>query len=260
MSVAFALAAVLSPTDPIAVSAIVQRVPMARRMVHTLEGESLLHDASGLVCFRFAVAAMLTGAVSLSGVLLDIVWIAAGGITVGVALTRASSWLKSLVSQHLGEGSGSQILISLLIPFGCYLLAEKRRCSGILAAVSVGLTMSFVKSSGHALDVTRTRRNTVWDVIHFTANGVIFVLLGEQLHGIASSAAATVRLTRHDQPAWLIAYVLAITLVRTALRFAWVLVSLRLRELRGRPPVRHWRRVGVISLASVRGASPWPTC
>ena len=254
LPVAFALAAVISPTDPIAVSAIVQRAPMARRMIHILEGESLLNDASGLVCFRFAVAAMLTGAFSLSGALLDFAWIAAGGIAVGVALTRVHSWLKGLVSHHLGEDSGSQILISLLIPFGCYLLAEELHCSGILAAVSAGLTMSFVESSGRALAVTRIRRNTAWDVIQFTANGVIFVLLGEQLHGITSGAAATVRLTGHDHPAWLVAYVLAITLGLATLRFAWVLVSLRLGELRGRAPVRHWRHVGVMSLAGVRGA------
>ena len=84
LPVAFALAAVLSPTDPIAVSAIAQRVPMPSRMMHILEGESLLNDASGLVCFRFAVAALLTGAFSLSGALLDFAWVAASGVAVGV--------------------------------------------------------------------------------------------------------------------------------------------------------------------------------
>ena len=119
LAVAFALAAVLSPTDPIAVSAIVRRVPMSRRMMRILEGESLLNDASGLVCFRFAVAAMMTGAFSLPGAVLDFAWVAAGGIAVGVGLTFSLAWLKNLVSRHLGEDSGSQILISLLIPFGC---------------------------------------------------------------------------------------------------------------------------------------------
>src|SRR5690606_33289172 len=67
LPVAFALAAIVSPTDPVAVSAITSRVPMPKRVMHVLEGESLLNDASGLVCFRFAVAAALTGAFSLSG-------------------------------------------------------------------------------------------------------------------------------------------------------------------------------------------------
>ncbi|CAN5604253.1 Na+/H+ antiporter [soil metagenome] len=254
LPVAFALAAVLSPTDPIAVSAIAQRAPMSRRMVYVLEGESLLNDASGLVCFRFAVAAMLTGAFSLSAALLDFAWIAVGGIAVGVALTRVLCWLKSVVSEHLGEDSGSQILISLLIPFGCYLMAEELNCSGILAAVAAGLTMSFVESSGSAMAVTRIRRNTVWDVIQFTANGVIFVLLGEQLHGIVSGASATVLLTGHSHPAWLVAYVVAITGGLAALRFVWVLVSLRLGGMRSSASPGNWRLVAVMSLAGVRGA------
>ena len=275
LPVAFALAAVLAPTDPIAVSAIAKRVPMSRRMMRILEGESLLNDASGLVFFRFAVAAMMTGAFSLWGAALDFVWVAAGGIAVGVGLTFALTWMKNIVSQRLGESSGSQILISLLIPFGCYLLAEELQTSGILAAVAAGLTMSFVESSGQAQAVTRIRRNTVWDVIQFTANGVIFVLLGEQLHGIASSAAATVRLTGHTHPVWLVVYVIAITLGLATLRFAWVFVSLRLVLFHSRmatndsvaapgrapeiaparPPVRSgWRLVSVMSLAGVRGA------
>ena len=275
LPVAFALAAVLSPTDPIAVSAIAKRVPMSRRMMRILEGESLLNDASGLVFFRFAVAAIMTGAFSLWGAALDFVWVAVGGIAVGVGLTFALTWMKNVVSQRLGESSGSQILISLLIPFGCYLLAEALHCSGILAAVAAGLTMSFVESSGQAQPVTRIRRNTVWDVIQFTASGVIFVLLGEQLHGIASTAAATVQLTGHTHPSWLAVYVIAITLGLAALRFAWVFVSLRLVLFQGRVVTNEsvaatafaqdiapsggavrsgWRLVSVMSLAGVRGA------
>ena len=275
LPVAFALASVLSPTDPIAVSAIAKRVPMSRRMMRILEGESLLNDASGLVIFRFAVAAMMTGAFSLWGATLDLAWAAAGGIAVGVGLTFALTWIKQVFSRRVGESSGSQILISLLIPFGCYLLAEKLHSSGILAAVAAGLTMSFVESSGRAQAVTRIRRNTFWDVIQFTANGVIFVLLGEQLRGIASSAAATVQLTGHTHPLWLGVYVVAIALGLAALRFAWVFVSLRSVLFQSRVgtsdsvaaaarapdivpsdvPVRSgWRLVTVMSLAGVRGA------
>lgn len=275
LPIAFALAAVLSPTDPIAVSAIARRVPMSRRMMRILEGESLLNDASGLVCFRFAVAAAMTGAFSMWGAALDFLWTAAGGIAVGVGLTFALTWFKNVVSRRLGESSGSQILISLLIPFGCYLLAEKLHSSGILAAVAAGLTMSFVESSGQARAATRIRRNTVWDMIQFTANGVIFVLLGEQLHGIVSGATTTVQLIGHANPVWLVVYVIAIALALAALRFAWVFVSLRLLLFQSRAatdesvaasllaaeiapagaPVRSgWRLVTVMSLAGVRGA------
>lgn len=75
LPVAFALAAVIAPTDPIAVSAVAARTPIPKRMMHILEGESLLNDASGLVCMRFAVAAMLTGTFSLGEASLTFLWI-----------------------------------------------------------------------------------------------------------------------------------------------------------------------------------------
>src|SRR3954471_1869718 len=87
LAVAFALAAILSPTDPIAVSAITSRVPVPRRMMHILEGESLLNDASGLVCMRFALAAALTGAFSLPQAVASFLWVALGGLSIGVGLT-----------------------------------------------------------------------------------------------------------------------------------------------------------------------------
>ena len=74
LAVAFALAAVLSPTDPIAVASIAKRVPIPKRVMHILEGESLLNDASGLVCLRFATAAALTGVFSLPQAALTFLW------------------------------------------------------------------------------------------------------------------------------------------------------------------------------------------
>jgi CPA1 family monovalent cation:H+ antiporter len=259
LAVAFALAAVVSPTDPIAVSAIAARVPIPRRMMHILEGESLLNDASGLVCLRFAIAAALTGSFSASSAALNFLWVAFGGLAIGVAVTMAVTWTKYRVSKRFGEEVGSQILVSLLIPFASYLLAEHSHCSGILAAVAAGVTMSFAEISRQALPATRMRRNSVWDTIQFAANGIIFVLLGEQLPGILNGARDTVAQAGHQQIWWLGLYVLAITLGLAALRFTWVWVSLRLTLLRRR---RHgdtgqspeWRLVAAMSFAGVRGA------
>jgi CPA1 family monovalent cation:H+ antiporter len=256
LAVAFALAAVISPTDPIAVSAIAQRVPIPSRMMHILEGESLLNDASGLVCLRFAIAAALTGTFSIYNVALNFVWVAPGGIAIGAGLTWAVGRLKNWISRRLGEDSGSQILISLLIPFGAYLVAERLHCSGILAAVAAGLTMSSVEGTGQAQALTRIRRTTFWDVIQFAANGVVFVLLGEQLPVILSHASETVELTGHRAPWWLAVYVVAINLGLAALRFLWVWLSLKLtrftsRDQRSSPD---WRIVAAMSFAGVRGA------
>ncbi|HVJ02017.1 MAG TPA: Na+/H+ antiporter [Sphingomonas sp.] len=255
LPVAFALAAVISPTDPIAVSAIAQRVPIPKRMMHILEGESLLNDASGLVCLRFAIAATLTGAFSVQSAALNFLGLAFGGIAIGAGLTWAVARAKAWVSRRLGEESASQVLISLLIPFGAYLLAEHFHCSGILAAVSAGLTMGWVEGRGQALAATRIRRSTVWDIIQFAANGTIFVLLGEQLPAILTGAAETVRLTGHHEPWWLIVYVFAINAGLAVLRFVWVWFSFRFTLMRRGETVRpDWKIVAAMSFAGVRGA------
>jgi len=258
LAVAFALAAVVSPTDPIAVSAIAARVPIPKRMMHILEGESLLNDASGLVCLRFAVAAALTGTFSAGEAAVNFLWVAGAGLAIGVVVTLAVSRAKAWVTRRWGEDTGSQILVSLLIPFGSYLIAEHIHASGILAAVGAGVTMTFTEISRQAMAVTRMRRNSVWDTIQFALNGIIFVLLGEQLPAILEGAHATVALTGHQSPWWLGLYVLAIFVGLATLRFIWVWVSLRLTILRQRAGgdlgSPNFRLIAATSLAGVRGA------
>ncbi|MEE4453125.1 Na+/H+ antiporter [Novosphingobium resinovorum] len=259
LAVAFALAAVVSPTDPIAVSAIAARVPIPKRMMHILEGESLLNDASGLVCLRFAVAAALTGTFSAGAAALNFAWVAGAGLAIGVAVTLVVTRAKAFVTRRWGEDTGSQILVSLLIPFGSYLLAEHFHASGILAAVSAGVTMTFAEISRQALAVTRMRRNSVWDMIQFTLNGIIFVLLGEQMPNILAGARQTVAATGHSQPWWLAIYILVIVAGLAGLRFLWVWASLKFTILRGarrgmgvQSP--DWRLIAATSVAGVRGA------
>jgi NhaP-type Na+/H+ or K+/H+ antiporter len=209
---------------------------------------------------RFAIAAALTGAFSPVDAFGMFLWVATGGIAigVGVGVTWIATVAKNWISQHFGEETGSQILISLLIPFGAYLMAEHLHCSGILAAVAAGITMSYVEQTGQALPVTRVRRSAVWDLAQFTANGIIFVLLGEQLPQLFTGAARVVSETGHHEPIWLVAYVVAINLALAALRFLWVWTSLRFTlfraALKGQHPyVPSWRLIAATSLAGVRG-------
>jgi Na+/H+ antiporter len=258
VAIAFALAAIVSPTVAIAVSAIAARVPVPKRLMHILEGESLLNDASGLVCMRFAVAAALSGTFSLVDAFGTFLWVAIGGIALGVGVTWIVTVAKNWVSRHFGEETGSQILISLLIPFGAYLLAEHLHCSGILAAVAAGVTMGYVEQTGQALAVTRVRRSAVWDTVQFAANGIIFVLLGEQLPQLVTGAAQVVRETGHHEPVWLLIYVVAISCALAALRLLWVWTSLRFTLFRAalkgqKPVVPSWRLIAAASLAGVRG-------
>ena len=258
LAVAFALAAIVSPTDPVAVSSITARVPIPRRLMHILEGESLLNDATGLVCFRFAVAAV-TGGFSLLSASLTFLWVALVGLGVGVAFTVAVSFAQRWLSRHFGQEAGSPILISLLIPFGAYLLAEQVHASGILAAVAAGITMSYVELSGRLLATTRVQRTAVWNTVQFALNGIMFVLLGEQLPASLQGAVASVAQSGHRNPWWLLVYALAINVGLALLRLAWAWISLRLNVLkarhRGHPVSRlHWRLLLATSLAGVRGA------
>jgi CPA1 family monovalent cation:H+ antiporter len=227
-------------------------------MMRILEGESLFNDASGLVCLRFAITAALTGEFSAGHAALSFLWSAGAGFVIGAGLALGVTRAKGWISVRYGEDWGSQILISLLIPFGAYLLAEHVHASGILAAVAAGVSMTFAEFSVQTLPVTRMRRGSVWDTIQFAGNGIIFVLLGEQFPQIVHNAARTVETAGHQSPWWLAYYVIVVTLGLVVLRFAWVWASMRLTLLRQREkrPFRssELRLVSAMSFAGVRGA------
>src|SRR5574337_680256 len=226
VGVAFALAAIVSPTDPVAVSSIAARVPIPKRLMHILEGESLLNDATGLVCFRFAVAAVMTGGFSLLSASLTFLWVALVGLAVGVLFTLAVNFVQRLLSRHFGQEAGSPILISLLIPFGAYLLAERLQASGILAAVAAGMTMSHVELSGRLLATTRMQRAVVWSTAQFTLNGIVFVLLGLLWVWIALRVSVFKARHRDDpasKPSWRLLLATSLAGVRGAITLAGVM-------------------------------------
>ena len=256
LAVAFALAAVLSPTDPIAVSSVAAQAPVPRRLMHILEGEALLNDATGLVCLCFAIAAALTGTFSLPEAATTFVWLALGGIGIGAVTTFLLMGAQELLRRRTGEDPGLQILFSLLTPFGAYLAAEHVHASGILAAVAAGIAMTYVEIQGRSLGATRVRRTAVWDTVALAANGSIFVLLGEQLPEVLKHA-----VTQADVQGagWLIAWILAITAGLMAIRFIWVWISLQfvLMKARRRGDQREtptMRLVAATTLAGVKGA------
>jgi CPA1 family monovalent cation:H+ antiporter len=258
LAVAFALAAIVAPTDPVAVSSITARVPMPPRLTHIIEGESLLNDASGLVCFRFAVAAAMTGQFSLAQAGMTFLWVALAGIAAGVAITFAISRAHGIVQRRFGAEDAIPVLINLLTPFGAWLVAERLHASGILAAVAAGVTMSYLELSGRATPGTRIRRNVIWDALQFTLNGTMFVLLGEQLPDIVRGALHPHGGAPFD-PWWLAGRALAFSLGLVLLRFAWVWISLQLtllnRRRLGRQVFQPRLRVMLAtSIAGVRGA------
>ncbi|MCJ2062491.1 Na+/H+ antiporter [Methylobacterium sp. J-088] len=256
LAVAFALAAVLSPTDPIAVSSVAAQAPVPRRLMHILEGEALLNDATGLVCLRFAIAAALTGTFSLPEAATTFVWLALGGVSVGALTTFVLMGAQDLLRRRTGEDPGLQILFSLLTPFGAYLAAEHVHASGILAAVAAGIAMTYVEIQGRSLGTTRVRRTAVWDTVALAANGAIFVLLGEQLPEVFGHA---VKQANVQGAGRLVAWILIITAGLMTIRFVWVWISLQfmLAKARRRGDKREgptWRLVAATTLAGVKGA------
>jgi CPA1 family monovalent cation:H+ antiporter len=259
LAVSLALAAILSPTDPVSVSAMTASTPLPSRVMHILEGESLLNDATGLVCFTFAVTAVLTGQFSIGSASVSFVTVAGGGALVGIAVIWIIGMLNRTLVRYAGEEPAPQVLISLLIPFAAYMVAEHLHLSGILAAAVAGIAMHYNELSGPALAVTRMQRTAVWDTVQAALNGVIFVLLGEQFPAMLTSLPQVAAAVGVGSGWHLLGHMLLITLGLGLLRFVWVWVAIMVTvfgaawrgEVRTVPATR---LLAVTAAAGVRGA------
>jgi monovalent cation/hydrogen antiporter len=259
LAVAFALAAIVSPTDAVAVEGITRHLSAPRRIVAILQGEALFNDASGLVAFRFAVAAAVTGAFSLPSASASFVWVALAGLAVGFILTSVAVSLRTRFNVRFGEDSGAAVLVSVLLPFGAYLLAEEIGASGILAAVAAGVMMSRAELTGRASAATRTQRSAVWNMLQFSLNGAIFILLGEQFPRIFESATRVAIETADHRPWLLVCYALAICLLLYVFRFLCIYASIIASRVlrRSAPPEGSratFRVMLILTLGGVRGA------
>ena len=132
---AFVLGAIVSPPDPVAVTAVTRRLGVARDIVTILEGEGLVNDATALVAYRMAVAAVVAGGFSLGEAAVGFAWSAAGGLGVGLAVGAGIAWIR----RRIGKAPVVENTISVLTPFAAYIPAERLGTSGVLAVVAVGL-------------------------------------------------------------------------------------------------------------------------
>ncbi|RWQ42041.1 MAG: Na+/H+ antiporter [Mesorhizobium sp.] len=255
--VAFALAAVLSPTDAVAVSSIVDKNVVPARLMHILEGESLLNDASGLVMFRFAVAAVLTGSFSFAAASLSFLYAVAAGILAGVVAVFAAAKALQLLNRIGGVPAEAQVLVMILIPFIAYLGAEHAGASGILAAVTAGVLTSGSGIFRYLGVSARIQTISLWTTLSFVFNGALFILLGLQLPDIIRHVPPELS-SRH----WLIEPILTVlilTLCLIALRFLWIWVGDIAARLAARFGKRKAETFGLRvrlagSVAGVRGA------
>lgn len=258
LPVAFALATVLSPTDAVAVSAISQnRLPTP--LMHMLQGEALMNDASGLVTFKFALAAAVTGVFSLTNASLTFVAVALGGLAVGVALSWLVGRLRAWMIARGWDDPATHVVFMLLLPFAAYVLAERLGASGILSAVAAGMMQSWLDLLPRQTS-TRLLNRSVWSLLEFAFNGLIFLLLGLQLPDIIKAVVS------HEPTLWPTLFyrcldVLAIFVALVLLRFIWVQsiwrLSVLLRRLRGKgelTQVPTARSCWLLTVGGVRGA------
>ncbi|AKU93553.1 Na+/H+ antiporter [Labilithrix luteola] len=255
---AFALASALSPTDAVAVAGITGRARVPRALMHILQGEALMNDASGLVCLRVAIAAIATGTFSLVSASTSLVVVAVGGVAIGTAAAWVFARAQRFVFGASDDAPEGRILLVLVLPYVAYLVAEHVHCSGILAAAAAGMVLPRLGIFEVGERVARRQTMTVLGALELALNGLVFVLLGLQLPEIAvhgPSVIASAGLS--GRQAAVLVFVIGAGLF--ALRFAWVWVSMRVtlyrRATRGAPVVKIPLRLLVATaLAGVRGA------
>jgi Na+/H+ antiporter len=243
---AFVFGAIVSPTDPLAAATIMRRLGVPRRIVSSIEGEGLFNDATALVAYRVAVAAVVAGSFSLADAGLRFVLGAAGGVAIGLAV----GWLSAEIRRRTTDAEIS-ITISLLTGYAAFVPADAIGASGVLATVTAGIYMGL---RGPQILPARIRLQGyfVWDILDFVINATLFVLIGLQLRTVVDG------LSGYSASA-LFAYALAMSAVVVASRLVWLFTVPYLIRAVDRRPAQRARRVGarwrlVIAWSGMRGA------
>lgn len=226
LAAAFALGAALGPTDAVAVQALKKEAKVGKREGAILQGEALINDASGVVSFQFAVSAAVTGAFSLADAATSFAVDFVGGIILGILLACLFLFVNRRIHDLGLDNITFHVLFEVSMPLVVYLFSELVGVSGILAVVACGIVWSMFRD--RKISPYQSRLNialtSVWKVIGFVLNGVVFVLLGIQLPGAMQSTWDNLYINNFV----LIGYVLLLTAVIVLLRFAWALVMTRL--------------------------------
>jgi monovalent cation/hydrogen antiporter len=237
---AFVLGAVVSPTDPLAATAIARRLGVPRKLVAIVEGESLVNDGTGLVLYRVAVAAVLTGSFSLLETSGRFVLAAFGGVAVGLAV----AWIVRQARRRI-DNPPAEITISLLTGYFAFIPADLLGVSGVLAAVTAGIYMGWYTPELTTSQV-RLQGIAVWEITQYLLNALLFVLVGLQLPVVMDALG--------DIPAaTLLGYAALVSATVIAVRFAWVFAVLGAPKWIARR-MTSWRGAVFLSWAGMRGA------
>src|ERR1700704_2594787 len=244
--VGFLLGAIVAPPDVVAPLAIARKLGLPRRILTVLEGEGLANDATALILYRFAVAAISTGLFSLPQAAGTFAAIVVGEILFGAAV----GWL-SLRARHRARDPQIEITLSLLTPYIAYWIPEHFGGSGVIANVACGLYISW---NGPLLIPAATRLQGIffWDLVIYLIEGLLFLLTGFQMRSLLEKS--------KDFPLGEILLAVGLVLVIIVIaRFAWVYPATYLprflsKRLRERDPSPPWQWPFVIAFTGVRGA------
>jgi CPA1 family monovalent cation:H+ antiporter len=242
---AFVLGAIVSPPDAVAATSITKGLGLSRKVITILEGESLVNDASALIAYRFAIAAIGTGSFVLWQAGLSFLLVVIGGIVTGVAM----GYFFVVIHKRILNNSIISTSLSLLTPFIAYLAAEYIHASGVLSIVSAGLVISWRAPEVFSYQ-TRIRHRAVWDTLIFLLNGFIFILIGLQLRAILADL--------EEYSVYELAmYGLLVSVVTIAVRILWVF-GVAFQRSGGRQgastvDANTWKNVVVIAWTGTRG-------
>ncbi|HEY4552962.1 MAG TPA: Na+/H+ antiporter [Bacillaceae bacterium] len=252
---AFALAAILSPTDPVAVNGIAKRIRIPERVLHLVRGESLINDASGLVAFNYAVAAVVTGYFSLKAAIFDFTYMFLAGALLGVVFGLLITWIRFTLRKQGINDVTFHSLLQILSPFIIFMVTEHLlHASGVIAVVVAGILHSLVRERTETMMAEEeVLTESSWSIVLFILNGIVFLLLGLN---IPSSMMETV--ANPNIGNWrAIGYVAAIGIAILGIRFVWSYLfsayeyHLKKRKDADRPDLK---TTMFISLTGVRGA------
>ena len=251
LSLSFAIAAILSPTDAVSVKAIASRMKLPGHLETIIEGESLFNDASGIVAFNFAIIAALGETFSMRNIPGSFLYVAAGGIAIGIICALIMYSIIKLFKMSKIETPEIYSLCELLTPFAVFVLTEHFGMSGILAVVVCGMTLT--KLSPRLVTPTQAKiwfhGEGSWGLILFVLNGLIFTILGMEIKKIVlSMIGAGYTDLLHG-----IFYILVITFMFISLRFLYAYFLLK-------KDVGRKRNALIMSFAGVRGALTLALC
>ncbi len=217
LTVALALAAILSPTDPVAVQSISKRAKLPDAILHLVSGESLINDASGLIAFKYAVAATVTGYFSLTEATNDFLYISLVGLLFGLVLMLAIDLLKDILRRQGINDVVFNTVLQIVTPFIIYLVTEEvAHASGVIAVVAAG-ALSHAQENRIIEDLPELRLVTenTWDIIIYLLNGAVFVILGIELplatrNIIVNDTFSTTQAILYSIGAWLIILIIRV--------------------------------------------------